>query len=91
MRTPDSPAEGIVYSNALSVPFPFVVERKAAVGWIEESELVHSPGSPLEVSCGVGGAAAPFGQLLWGNNWVTLELGLEPGLGMFWSGNSEWV
>ena len=74
------PAEGVVCSNTLVVPFPFIVEGKAAVGWIDESELVHRPPRALEEGCGVGGPTAPHSQLLRGNNGVCLELFIESGI-----------
>ena len=89
MQTPDFPAEGVVYSNALVVPFPFIVEGKAAVGWIEESELVHHPRSALEEGCGVGGPTVPDIQLLRWNNGVFLELFIESGLGICCAGEER--
>ena len=81
-----SPAERVVQGNTLVIPFPFIVERKAAAGRVDESELLHSSPSPVEEGCGVRGAAAPSSQLLRRNNRGLFGLFIESRLELFGSG-----
>ena len=68
LPTTDSPAEGVILSNTAFMPGPFVVEREAAVGWVDERELLDSSLRSLEGGCGVHCAAASstFNSALWG-------------------------